>query len=72
METTRLEMFFEDEFGEKNKLTVDNPRLDLIPSEIESAMNAIIASEIFVGKTGKYTTAVGAQVVTVNVNEIDF
>lgn len=72
METTRLELFFGDEFGEKTKISVDDPSTELVPSEIEQAMNNIIAADIFVGKGGKFVTAIGAQIVTVMVNEMDF
>ena len=72
METTRLELFFLDELEEKTKLSIDEPRMDLIPTEIETAMDNIIAANIFVGKGGKFVSKVGAQVVTVSINEMEF
>lgn len=72
METTRLEMFFMDEIGEKVKLSLDEPKVDLTSTEIEQAMNNIIATNAFKGKGGKFVSAVGAQIVTTNITELDF
>ena len=72
METTRLEMFFNDVAEQKVKVSIDDPRIDLIASDIETAMLSVISSDVFVTSNGALVSIAGAQIVTVNVNELEF
>ena len=72
METTRLEMFFNDVAEQKVKVSIDDPRIDLIASDIETAMLSVISSDVFVTSNGALVSIAGAQIVTVNVNEMEF
>lgn len=71
METTVLEMFFEDAYGGTAKLSIDNPRPDLIPSEVQNAMQNIISLNLFSTKNGPITTIKGAQVVTKTITDVE-
>ena len=70
METTVLEMIFENGYGKNFTVSVKEPREDLIPSEVESAMNAIATLNIF--EVPGPLLVKGAQVVTRQVNELEF
>lgn len=72
MDSTVLEMIFGTEYGGEFKMRLIDPRTDLLPTEVEEAMNAIIGLNIIAGKDGLITVAKGAQVVTRTVNEFDF
>lgn len=68
METNVLEMFFENSLGKPVTLRVVDPRSDLIPSEVKSAMDAIVALDAF---TTDIATVKAAQIVIRTVNEIE-
>lgn len=72
MEKTKLEMDFIDSLEKVTKIILDDPKMDLTPSEIETAMNSIITNNIFVSKNGDFVSVGGARVVTTNTNEIEF
>lgn len=72
MEKTKLEMDFLDSLEKVTKIILDDPKMDLTPSEIEVAMNSIISNNVFVSKNGDFVGVGGARVVTTNTNEIEF
>lgn len=69
-ETTVMELFFATELGPNLKLLIHDPDTTALPSAVEEAMNNMIATEILIGKGGKATTALSAQIVTRTVNEL--
>ena len=70
METTVLEMFFNDAYGKQVSLSVKDPRPDLVPTDVETAMTTIAALDCF--DVDGPLTLKGAQVVVRNVTEMDF
>ncbi len=72
MDKVRLEMDFLDALEKLSRITLDDPREDLIPSEIEGAMQNIIANNIFETKNGDLVGISGARLVTTNINEMEF
>ncbi len=66
-----LEMDFATEFGKTQRMRVYDVKPTITASEISTAMDLIIAKNIFNTTTGKYTGKVGAQVVTREVEEFD-
>ena len=58
--------------GEKNvSLSVDNPKASLKEAEIKSAMETIVAQNIFAPNGEDLVKCVEAKIVTTNTNEYD-
>lgn len=72
MDKTRLEMDFLDDLNKITRINLDDPRADLIPTEVQEAMDNIIAHNIFASKAGDFVAAGGARVITTSVNEMEF
>lgn len=66
-----LELLFLNEEGKSVKISVDDPRPDVTPEELETAMDAIIAANVFTSSGGNFVEAVGARVIERNVTEIE-
>ncbi len=64
MITKRLELIFQTAGGGRLRISVTDPREDLTPAEVETAMNTIIAKNIFSSKTGDATAIYGARIVS--------
>lgn len=71
METTVLEMFFLDELGGTIKLSVEDPDEYLVPTQVQTAMQTILAQEVLVGRTGKAVSIKGAQLVTKTISDME-
>lgn len=69
-ETTVMELFFATEFGPNLKLLIHDPDTTALPSDVETAMNNMIETDILIGKGGKVTTALSAQIVTKTISEL--
>ncbi len=72
MDKVRLEMDFLDALEKVSRISLDDPRADLIPSEIQAVMQTIIAQNIFETANGDLVAISGARVVTTNINEMEF
>lgn len=72
MEVVKLEMDFLDELNKVTKITLDDPRDDLLPSEIQAAMDNIISENVFKSRNGEFTVADKARLVTTNISEMEF
>lgn len=72
MDKTRLEMDFLDALNKTTRITLDDPRADLLPTEIQEAMDSIITHNIFASKAGDFVAIGGARVVITSVNEMEF
>jgi hypothetical protein len=66
---TMLEMVFKTGMGRQFRLTLDNPRLDLTPAEVEDAMNLIIEKDLFAVEGG-VTEVDSAQIITTQIETI--
>lgn len=72
METTKLELRFLDSANKRVRLSLDDPDTELAPQEIQTAMESIIADNIFASKDGDLVAAEGARVITTSINEMEF
>ena len=72
METTkRLVMVFKTDNDNNVSISVDNPKDSLKESEIKSAMEIIIAKDVFAPKEEKLVALVEARIVVTNTNEYE-
>ncbi|WP_318617297.1 DUF2922 domain-containing protein [Sporosarcina sp. YIM B06819] len=65
-----LQLNFSTAAGKKVMLTVDEPRVDLTASAVETAMQEIIASGVFIVEGSPLETSKGARIVERNVTEL--
>lgn len=70
MESKKLEMEFLNEMNKKYVISIDDPRLDLSQEEVETAMAAIIADNVFQVSLADLAEAVEARIVTTNVEKL--
>lgn len=71
MNKSKLEMEFKNVEGKKFSLTIDDPREDVTEEEIRTAMDDIIARNIFYTTGGDVVTPVAARVITTTVEELE-
>jgi hypothetical protein len=63
-----LILVFLDADGKERNIRVDDPRVDLTPSEVETAMNDIVAKNVFAGSA--LVSAAKAYIITTTTEEI--
>ncbi len=71
MEKTKLEMEFLDQAGKKFVISLDEPRIDLTPSEVSEAMNTILTHNVFKSSTGDLEVVSDARIVTTTVSTLE-
>lgn len=64
----RLEMIFLNAAGKKSKISVDDPRADITPQEVQTVMNDIIARNIFNSTGGDLTAIDSARIVSTDID----
>ena len=69
--TKRLVMVFKTDSDNNVSISVDNPKDNLKESEIKSAMEIIIAKDVFAPKEEKLVALVEARIVVTNTNEYE-
>ena len=70
-ETKTLVMYFIDGAGSKTSISVENPKNDLIPQEVQSAMEDLISDGVLLGTKGTSLVEIhSAQIVTRTVNPL--
>lgn len=62
-----LELIFETAAGKEATLSVEDPREDLTPLELQTGMQSIIAQNVFVVEGSAFTVAKAARIVERNV-----
>ncbi|MTI65556.1 MAG: DUF2922 domain-containing protein [Firmicutes bacterium] len=67
---SKLEMIFKNQTDSKARITIDQPRSDLTQLEVETAMNDIIAKNVFNSNGGDFVAISGARVVTTQINDL--
>lgn len=72
MDKVKLEMDFLDEANKTVRVTLDDPKEDITPEEIETAMESIINLGTLSSKEGDIVGVGKARIVTTNVDEITF
>lgn len=70
-QTSTLVMVFKNRAGKNISISIDDPRDDLTESEIKSAMELIIAKDVFKKKNFSLTEAVGAKIINTETDEYD-
>ena len=63
-----LILVFLDADGKERNIRVDDPRVDLTPSEVETAMNDIVAKNVFAGSA--LVSAAKAYIITTTTEDI--
>lgn len=71
MAEVRLEMEFSDVLGKSHKVKVNDPRADLIDTEVFTVMDHIITANALTSRNGDLVSKVGARVVTVSIEEME-
>ncbi len=66
-----LEMTFVNQAGNKVTLRVANPREDITDTEVRTAMDTVIAKNVFTSSGGDLVSVAGARIVSREVTEID-
>ena len=69
--TKRLVMVFKTDSDNNVSISVDNPKDNLQESAIKSAMEIIIAKNVFAPKEEKLVALVEARIVVTNTNEYE-
>lgn len=70
-QTLTLELFFNSSSGKNKKITVSEPRAQLDRETTENAMQAIVASDIFLDDgQDPYAQSISARYVTRNITDI--
>ena len=70
-QTKRLVMTFKTTDDKKVSLSVDNPREDIIESEIKDAMDLVVSKNIFAPNGADIVSAVEAKVVVTDTTAYD-
>lgn len=65
-----LEMLFDTAQGKKFTISVDEPRADLTGPEVDSGMQALLASNVFNADGANLVSAYQARIVERNVTEL--
>ena len=70
MEKKKLEMEFLNEMNKKYVISIDDPKFDITQEEVETAMAAIIADNVFVVSLADLVEPVEARIVTTNIEKL--
>lgn len=66
-----LEMVFENTEGKNARVSMPDPREDLTPQEVKTAMDTIVAGNIFKTAGGDMVKILGARIVSREVEELE-
>lgn len=70
MEKIKLDMEFLNALGKKFVISINDPKKDLTPTEVKTAMETIISGNIFVASMADLAEVVEARIVTTTVNKL--
>lgn len=70
MEKSKLELIFKNNEDKKITLSVDDPKADLTGLEVKTAMDTLVAKNIFAYDGGGMVATVGARLVTTTVEDL--
>lgn len=68
----KLEMDFIDETNKRFRLSIDDPKEDLDILEVETAMDTVIANNVFVSNGVDLIGYDAARIITTTVEEMEF
>ena len=72
MEKRKLEIDFIDGMNKRFRLSLDNPKEDLDIIQVETAMDEILANNIFISNGADLVNFDAARVITTVVEEMEF
>ncbi|HCJ57271.1 DUF2922 domain-containing protein [Lutispora sp.] len=67
----KLEMTFKDAAGKTMRISVDNADDNLTPEAVKTAMEGIIAKDVFATEAGSLIAIQGARIVDTTIQEMD-
>jgi hypothetical protein len=67
----KLELIFKNAADRTAKITVDDVREDITPTEVKTAMETIIAKNVFTSNGGDLAGIHGARIVDTNIQELE-
>lgn len=67
-----LIMTFLNEQNKNISISIDDPREDVTEEEIKTAMETIVAKNIFESKGGNFVKVNGAKIVTTSITEFEY
>lgn len=70
MEKTKLEMEFLDSLNKKFIVSIDEPRIDLTHEEVRTAMEAIIAENVFESSMEDIVAIKDARIITTTIETL--
>lgn len=70
MANARLEMIFRNGDGNRVTISVQEPRTDLTPQEVQEAMELITSNNVFTSNGGDLVSIESARLVTRDVEEL--
>lgn len=70
-QSSKLVMVFKNRIGKNVSISIDDPKDDLTEEEIKTAMELIIAKNVFKKNNYTFVEAVGAKVVNTTTDEYD-
>ncbi|MGB9812770.1 MAG: DUF2922 domain-containing protein [Thermovenabulum sp.] len=68
--TSNLELSFQNTAGKTVRITLQEPKQDLTPENVQNAMNLILSKNIFSSTGGDLVKALGARIVVRDVIEV--
>lgn len=67
----KLELVFKNASDKSVKITVDNAREDITSNEVKTAMESIVAKNVFTGNGGDLVGIQGARIVDTSIQELE-
>lgn len=67
----KLELIFKNAADRTAKITVDDVREDITPTEVKTAMETIVAKNVFTSNGGDFAGIHGARIVDTNIQELE-
>ena len=68
----RLQLDFLDELNKSVRISLDDPKEDLLPTDIEQAMNMVVSLNAVGDDSADIIGIDGARIITTTVEEIEF
>ena len=67
----KLELIFKNASDKSVKITVDNAREDITSNEVKTAMESIVAKNVFTSNGGDLVGIQGARIVDTSIQELE-
>lgn len=67
----KLELVFKNASDKSVKITVDDTRENITPAEVKTAMESIVAKNVFTSTGGDLVGVQGARIIDTNIQELE-